>query len=268
MDGNEEGGVCTQKVNLTAIAVIMIAFTGIAGALVLADDASAVSFNIEMEEDYVKVSGSITYTVSWTDADDYKYEAILVDSDGEKVSSGISSGSSGTCSDSGASDVVISAPSKAGDYRLKVTFTNTETEETIVREAPLKVVDPIKLTVTLKNSGEAAQTLKVYFYINGEKMEDSGQEVTISGNGTKDVTYNYVVKDVKETKYYVDVEGSGMSGEVSGLGPNSVATYYTHANDFTIIEAILIIALILLLIGAIYIYRKPIKNYGRPKGRR
>ena len=48
----------------------------------------------------------------------------------------------------------------------------------------------------------------------------------------------------------------------------NTGTVYTSSNDYRLVEYLCIGVLVVLLIIAIWIYRKPIKNRGKPKARR
>ena len=169
--------------------------------------------------------------------------------------------------------ITVTAPLESGDYRLVVSFyasDDSKREGDVVAEktVPLKVVDPIVLTFTLKNDGSSAVNFTTYFVINGEKVDDSEQEVSISANGTKDVTYNYYVKDVEDTKYYLDTDSSNIKSIVGGMGEDNTKTFYAHDSDYTVITTIVVVILVILAIILFFIMRKPVINKGKPKGRR
>ena len=244
---------------------------GIAGVFLVADDsASATSFSIEEEDlDYGKVNTSIKYVIEWTDAEGYKYEAKLYDSSGKAVSGGISNGT-GTCTAANGSAVISVSENDAGSYKVKVVFTKGEGDEAVSQERSdsVKFVDPIKLTATISNTGDAERSFRVYFVVNGEKMDDSRQDVVVSANGTKEVSYEYITKNVSDGKFYLEADTTGLGGMIKGLGPDSTHNFYASANDYTWIEILAVVVVIILAILAIYIYRKPIRNYGKPKARR
>lgn len=246
-----------------------------AGFVAVADDSSAAStFDLQPDEnDYVKVSGTLKYTLTYDIDSNLTYKATLVNSDGD--SAGSVSPSSGTLYSSSTSRTfTVTAPSTAGDYTLKVTVTETVDEEEVTyeRTAFVRAVDPITLSVTVENRGDAARSFMAYFYIqDGDewtKLEDSGKEVSVDAKGSQTVTYDYIVRDVETTTFCLQADDSSIGGEISGLGPDYAHTYYTEANDYKVIEYICIAVLIVLLIVAIWVYRKPVKNRGKPKARR
>ena len=105
--------------------------------------------------------------------------------------------------------------------------------------------------------------------INGVRADDSRQEVTVPANGSKTVTYDYLVRDLQqETTFYLVADSDSLGGDVQGLGPEHSHTFYVNDNDYTLYEVLAVIVLIIVATLAIYVYRKPVKNYGKPKSRR
>ena len=276
MDGIQEGGVLTQKVRVTMgiIALLMM------GALICCVSVSDVSdadavVSIEASSDFAGVNASysestlnkVTYTL-YGDAS-YYYEATLLDSAG--VSSGKISPQTGTLSSGSAPSkaVTVTAPLVTGDYTFNVKFyTNSETKDIILAEkdVPLKVVDPIVLKFTLKNDGESSVTFTAYFKINGEKVEDSSQSVTVGAGSTQDVSYKYYTRDVSDTKYSLETDDQIIKNSISGLSEEK--TFYAHDTDYTVITALVVVTLLILFVLMVFIYRKPVINKGKPKGRR
>ncbi len=230
------------------------------------------------------------YTISYTnhDYDDKKdmsmsvaYSAKLVDSSGSTVSSGVSP-SSGDLTNGVSATVTVTAPKTAGNYELKVTYTPTITYtgddgETVTvptddvkkeQSYKIKVVDPITLKVTLKNNSEIDLTgFGVYFYINGEKIEDSYTTVDLSKEGTASVSYKWVTDSGNgKYTYMVMPADSGNLVNITGLGEEQ--TFYIGDSSYTVWIVLLVVIIILLAFSLVWVYRKPVKNYGKPKSRR
>ena len=134
------------------------------------------------------------------------------------------------------------------------------------KNVPLKVVDAITLKFTLKNEGDSDIEFEAYFKINGEKVDLSVQTVTVPANGTKDVTYDYYVKDVEDTTYCLSTDSVAIHNSVTGLDEEK--TFYAHDADYTVITTIVVIVLIILAVILFFVMRKPVVNRGKPKGRR
>ena len=152
-------------------------------------------------------------------------------------------------------------------------MTVTEGETEYVRTAYVRAVDPIKLSVTVENTSAVSRSFVAYFYVkDGDgwmKLDDSKQTVDVEANGSQTLSYDYVVKDVSNTTFCLKAEDTAtIGGEIKGLGEEYAHTYYTSANDYKMIEYLCIGVLVVLLIVAFWIYRKPVRNFGKPKGRR
>ncbi len=257
----------------------ILAIACAAGIVLLSDDSSASSFSVSPETegtDFAKVSSTLRYTINYTlDSSQATYVAVLEDSDGN--SKGSVSSSSGTLySTSHTRTLTLTLPADAGDYTLKVTVTEGADENKVeyVRTAYVRAVDPIKLSVTVNNNGAVARSFVAYFWVEKdtgwERIDGSKQTVDVSANGSKTVTYDYVVRDVSNTTFCLKAADDTVTigGEIQGLGEDHAHTYYTSANDYRMIEYLCIGVIVILLIVAIWIYRKPIRNFGKPKGRR
>ena len=183
-----------------------------------------------------------------------------------------------------AQNVTVSAPDDAGRYTLVVEYTaevtyttvnedgeeETVEDDPIVRteELPLRVVEPITLSVTLSNaSGEPLQGYGVYFFVNGEKIEDSYTVINLEADGTTTISYDWITDSANGTyEFHVEAVDGGNMVDIEGLGEKH--TFYIGDNDYTWMIALLVIVIILLIIVMAWVYRKPVKNYGKPKSRR
>ena len=260
----QEGGVLTQKVNV-ALGITAILVLGAFACCVFADDSSAdVSVNVTPSSDFCGVSKTITCTLRGDQV--YYYTATLLNSSG--ASYGTVSPSSGDLDSSYTRDVTLSSLSAAGDYTLVVKFFDKDDHETQVAEkrVPIKVVEAIELSFTLSNEGASQVEFEVYFKVNGQKMEDSSQTVTISAGGTKTVTYSYYARNAENTTYSLESDNEVIRSSVSGLGVER--SYYSSDSDYTVITVVILIVLIVVLAIFIYVLRKPVVNKGKPKGRR
>ena len=278
MDGIQEGGVLTQKVRVTMGVIALLMMGALICCVSAADysDADDEVVGIEASADYCGVNSSysdtnlkkVTYTLSGNGG--YYFEAKLLSSTG--VSSGQLSPETGSLNVSSGNaktrTVTVTAPLVTGDYTFNVKFYKDSSKDTFLAEknVPLRVVDPIVLKFTLKNDGESAVTFTAYFKINGVKVDDSSQSVTVSAGSTKDVSYNYYVRDVSDTRYSLETDDQIIKNSINGLGVEK--TFYAHDADYTMIIAFVVITLLVLGVVTFIIYRKPVINKGKPKGRR
>ena len=264
MARSKKGGVHTQKVS-AALGIMAFLLMGAFVCIVVADSSDAVSVNVEPETDFCGVDKTVKYRV--TADGTYYYIASFLDSDGN--STGSISPSKGSIGSTGKVTITVTAPSTSGDCMFNIKFYESkDTTDVLLAEknVPLKVVDPITLKFTLKNDGSTDVTISTYFKINGEKVEDSESSVTISANSTKDVTYDYIVRDVTDTTYSLESDNEISGKAITGLGVEK--RYYSSDNDYGVLTTIVVVTLVILLIVLFFIYRKPVVNKGKPKGRR
>ena len=278
----QEGGVLTQKVSLAIgiVAILMMgAFLCCPFSSDAAEDENVYVINVTGDSDFCGKNTSLTssdaHKVKYTLNGDnrYNYSAQLLSSD--DVSSGKIDDATGQLY-SGTPcyrTITVTAPLESGDYRLVVSFyasDDTKREKDVIAEktVPLTVVDPVVLTFTLKNDGSNAVNFTAFFVIDGKKVDDSEQEISIPANGTKDVTYNYYVKDIEDTKYYLDTDSSNIKSIVGGMGEGNTKTFYAHDADYTVITTIVVVVLVIMAIILFFVMRKPVINKGKPKGRR
>lgn len=256
-------------------------FAGCAGALV-ADDASADSVhagNAVLSEDKVMTGGKFTATLTYNEADkdnfrNVSYTAKVVDSKGATQSNAVSK-TYGTSTDlSMSEEITITAPDKAGKYTLVVEFTEmynqTDGKDLTLQthvEKSFNVYNPVVLSVTVNNNG----TLKindavVYFYVDGAKIEDSKTTLTVDVGSEKTLTYKYFDKNMSAGKHTYTVQPAEHAYMINGLGDTHTFYYKQSGQDYMVWIMALIFLVVLFV--AVWIFRKPVKNYGKPKARR
>ena len=272
------------KIMMAVALVAMAAF-----CLAPLAESEAVYYNVDGDS-VIGTENKAEYTISYSnhDYDSYAdvnmsvtYSAKLVDSSGSTVSSGVSP-SSGDLTNDVSATVTVTAPKTTGSYKLvveyKPTVSYTDSEGKTVNvpsddlkkeiKFGIKVVTPITLSVTLKNDSNIDLTgYGVYFYVNGDKVDDSYTTVNLAKEGTATVTYKWVT-DSSDGKYTYSVQpaDSGNLVQITGLGEEY--TFYIGDNSYTAWIALLVIFVIILILVLVWVYRKPVKNYGKPKSRR
>lgn len=272
------------KIMMAVALVAMAAF-----CLAPLAESEAVYYNVDGDS-VIGTENKAEYTISYSnhDYDSYAdvnmsvtYSAKLVDSSGSTVSSGVSP-SSGDLTNDVSGTVTVTAPKTTGSYKLvveykpTVSYTDSEGKTVTVpsddlkkeTEFRIKVVTPITLSVTLKNDSNIDLTgYGVYFYVNGDKVDDSYTTVNLAKEGTATVTYKWVT-DSSNGKYSYSVQpaDSGNLVQITGLGEEY--TFYIGDNSYTAWIALLVIFVIILILVLVWVYRKPVKNYGKPKSRR
>lgn len=262
--------------------------------LVPADSADADYYDINSDSNIVGTGDDLDVQIVYTnndydDAEQYpdmnmsiSYEATFRDSSGNTVSNGVSP-SSGDLESGVAQTLTLSAPDTAGWCTLEVVFTaevsytstdedgnQTQESETITRteEYRINVVDPITLSVTLTNNSDISlQSYGVYFQVDGQIIEDSCQTIDLDGRGSTTVTYDWITDAGNGQHTFALVAAGGQSSTtIEGLGVEH--TFYIGDNSYTWMIALLVIVIVIVLIVMVWVYRKPVKNYGKPKSRR
>lgn len=269
---------------LAAVAVLL---------LVPVSETDAVYSNIS-GDDVIATSASEDYVVTYNNSDydgytdvsvSVDYSAKLVDSDGTTVSSGVSP-SSGSMTNKESVTLTVKAPSTAGGYRLVVTYdvdvsytgsdgSSVEVpEEDLAREDTydIKVVEPVTLSVTLSNDSDIDLSgYGVYFEMLEDgswvRLDDSYETIDLAKSGTATVSYKWVA-DPSDGKYTFRVVPADSGNLVTITGLDEEHTFYIGDNSYTLWTALLIVLVILVIIIMVWVYRKPVKNFGKPKSRR
>lgn len=197
------------------------------------------------------------------------YEAKLVDSKGNTKSSAVSP-SSGDLTNNMAETLTVDSPKETGRYTLEVTFTyevGDEVRETITEKYTIHVVNPIKLSLTVESLSDSMvepSALGVFFWIDGVKMDDSYTTFTTNTDGTATVTYEWIANPSNGAHTFKVLPADGS--EIAGLGVEQ--TFYVGEQSYTLWTALAILFVILMIVALVWVYRKPVKNYGKPKSRR
>jgi hypothetical protein len=277
MAGNEEGGVRTKKM-IAALAVFAMVFTAGAAFIGSSSGVDGASAVIEGETNLVKTGGSLTYQIMFYEDKpfetlDLSYSAVLKDADGN-TQSGAVSPSTGSLTNGVESTLTIKAPAAAGKYILTVTFTEKidgGSATTTERTQTITVREPITLTAVLKNNSNVDFTdFAVYFRVDGVLVEESKQLITVKSGETTTVKYEWVTESISNGAHaFQVVAGEENIGDYSGdVIVGGKGEFYVGHSDYGLINILLVVALIVMGIFLFYIYRKPVKNYGKPKSRR
>ena len=274
---NEEGGVLTQKLNFAIFAVALLALTGFAG-VAIADDSSADSYasaDVTFSASEVKTSGTVTATLNFNEGDagfsKVEYSATLLDSTGKNTSATITSPTGSSATVPFTKDLTVTAPSKAGTYTLKVVYTETigtETKEYTVNK-DLKVSEPVTLTVKITNPETSSLAITdgvFYFVLDNKRIEESKTTKSIAIGDTATFTYELLGSTLSKGKHTYSLEAADNAYNVSGLGTEH--TFYYDQGNMNAYTYLMVLLFIIVTILAVWIYRKPVKNYGKPKARR
>ena len=256
------------------LALGMMALMLVAAFCCVADVADARG-QIEHDGDnFIKVGGTSEFQIVYTldagdEGKDISFTAKVVNRSGETQSNAVSP-SSGSLDNGTAKTLVVTAPETAGNYELVVEFSvgsDDDVKKTEEKYA-FKVINPIKLTVNLKATDSTLdlQSFGVYFYIDDMKMEDSYTTISLAYDGSGSVSYDWVADPAPNSTHTFYVKAVGGESLIQGL--DEVHTFYANDSDYSLVTALAVIILIVLIVVAIWVYRKPVKNFGKPKSRR
>jgi len=262
---------------MAAIAVFAMVFAAGAVLLESSSNVDGATSYIQGDTDLVKTGGTLTFSIMYFETEEFdsleiSYKAELKDGRGNVQSNAVSP-SSGTLTNGTESTLTVTAPDAAGKYTLVVTFTAEKDEEDAVtteRTQTVNVVEPIVLSAVLVNNSKVDFTdFAVYFKVNGELIEDSRTLVTVSTGGTTTASYEWVVSALPNGSHtFQVVAGDENVGGSSTTFLGGEGTFYVGYSDYGLLNILLVVLLIVLIIVIIYLYRKPVKNYGKPKSRR
>ncbi len=103
--------------------------------------------------------------------------------------------------------------------------------------------------------------------IDGERIDDSYTTVDLDKDGSTTVTYKWITDSGNgKHSFYLEAADGGNMVKIEGLG--DVHDFYIGDNSYTWLVALMVVTVILLLLVMVWVYRKPVKNYGKPKARR
>ena len=251
------------------------AFAGIA-VMSDASDATDPVVNYGFEgEGVIATSTSSTYKFTFTESAEFgslalTYTATLV-KDGKTVSGGVSP-TEGSLSNGTALSLTVASQSEAGAYRLKVDVVETvdDGEATYNYSAvkDITIIEPITFSVTINNTGSTdLYKGKVQFYLDGQVITDSEKEINLSAGSSTTLTYDYMPTELsagKHTYYIQAVDGT----VIDGIGADNAVTFYYKQGDYSLFNYLLLLGIVIFLILLVWVFRKPVKNFGKPKSRR
>lgn len=268
----QKGGVHTKKVMPTLGVVFLFLLSGMF-VMASVDESYAEYFDVhpeDMDEFVVKTGGTINYESVFYDSDlggaDVNFTAYLLKPNGDRHAGGVSpstwSGSTAEITKS----IKVTAPDTAGTYRLVVEYEvdadDEEDPKTGSSQALVRVVVPITLKAEVVNNSDAEGSITVMFWVDGKLIEDSEQVVKNLAPGKKDtVTYEWVTDSLGEGRHTFKL--STESGDVIEEGE-----FYIGHNEYRWASIVMGIMAVILIIALIWVVRKPVKNYGKPRARR
>lgn len=241
----------------------------------MSTDVDGSNSDIKGDTNVVKTGGQLTYDVTFYETEAFStlevtYSVRLVDKDG-KTQPGAVSPSSGTLYNGVATKLTVDAPKTPGKYTMTVEFSEKIDDKDAIKtksSVVVTVVAPTVLSVNLINNSSVDFTdLALYFYVDGKLIDGSKTLVDVISGKESKASYDWVTDSLSKGSHTFKVmAGEDSLVDISGLGVEH--TFQVGETNYSLFSALMAIFLVILVIIAVYVYRKPVKNYGKPKSRR
>jgi len=262
---------------IAAAAVFAMVFAAGIVLLSSSSDVDGANSEIRGETNVVKIGGTLTYQIIFYETEEFEtldltYSAVLKDSSGVSQPTAVSP-SAGSLTNGLETELTITAPKVAGKYTLTVTFKEKKDGGTVVNTEKTKtvtVMEPIKLTATLENHSKVDFTdFAVYFVVDGERVDDSKTLISVASGSTTAVSYDWVTESLSNGEHrFAVVAGEENIGNYMNVKLGDEGKFWVGHYDYGLFNILVAILLVVLVLTVIYFYRKPVKNYGKPKSRR
>lgn len=277
-----------QKISSSILFFVIIFMV----SFVLVDDVNGDAFvNIDSDQYILEINKNGEFDIAYRnmDYDEYDnmemsiiYNAKLIDSSNENQYSNLVTPSSGDLDNGVSRSLIVTAPDSVGMYVLEVDFEMNGTYidnngeqhsmyDYLTKRYTFKAVIPIKLSVKLTNNSSVDLSgFGVYFYVNvdgnSQRLDDSYRTANIDRYGSTVISYDWITDVEKGAyKFYVLPTNTEDINHINGIGDEHA--FYVGYNHYNICIIVIIIAVFLLTITYIFIYSKPVKNFGKPKSR-
>ncbi len=168
----------------------------------------------------------------------------------------------------GEKELQVTAPDSAGEHTLKVTFTYEDGSERVL-EWKVDVFEPYVFTAELFNEGSiAVEELPVKFILNGEVIHQT--KVDMDAGEERTVEYRHVSEPLGEGRQTITVtiDPDGEMVVLSSGSTSMTSVFYIGQDDHSLANWIMGLTLVIMSFALVWVYRKPKKNLGRPRGRR
>lgn len=256
---------------MPALGIVLLFLLSGMFVAVSVDESYADYFDVHPKDEgeiVVKTGGTIYYESVFhrdsTGNADVEFTAYLLKPNGDKHAGGVSPSTWTSTSAEDTKNIKITAPDTAGTYRLVVEYEidDEDNPKKGVSQTMVKVVVPITLKAEVINNSNIKSSITVAFWVDGELVADSEQTVSeIAPGGKKTVTYEWVTGSLSEGRHTYELRAeNGESIEVS--------EFYIGHNEYRWASILMGVLFVILAIVLLYVLRKPVKNYGKPKGRR
>jgi hypothetical protein len=190
----------------------------------------------------------------------FSYKAELI---GSNVSDSLVAPSNGVSS-TGVFNINVTAPSQPQDVTLVLNITSSSADfesEKTVKTFPIKVLTPVVVQVTVKNTGEfGVKGVPVSIYANGAKVYET--TVDIGPLSSETITYNWTDPEMRSGEQVITVtlDPDNKFVEFESGGSVYTTTIYVGKSSFGTTDALLGILFVVSVILVLVVYSRPKKR--------
>jgi hypothetical protein len=166
-------------------------------------------------------------------------------------------------SSTGVFRINLTAPSDPQDItlRLNVTSSYEFSSERAVKDFAIKVLKPIVIVATIKNTGDVAvRGVPVSFHVDGVKVYDT--TVDIDSLSSKTVRYNWTDPEMRQGEHAITVmlDPDNRLVEFETGGSTYTATIFVGATSYGSTDAMLGVLFVASVVLSLMIYSRPKKR--------
>ncbi len=168
----------------------------------------------------------------------------------------------------GSTKLTATMPSAPGSYRLYVIFTFPD-NSIRYKDWIINVVEPYVFDAMLVNEGDiAVNGVEVSFLVDGSLV--GTQTANVSAQSSTAVNFTWVTTPLGDGAHTLEVriDSSEQFVNLYSGGKSHTATFYVGQQDYGSTNWIMGILLVILVLALVWVYRKPVRNLGRPRGRK
>ena len=168
----------------------------------------------------------------------------------------------------GSKTVNVTMPSQPGTYHLWVVFSFAD-NTVRYKDWIINVVEPYVFEAVVVNDGQMAMNgVTVSFLVNGNLV--GSKIVNVSASSSTSVNYTWVSAPLSNGAHTLEVRLDSEDQFVNLYtgGKSHTVTFYVGQQDYGGTNWIMGIMLVIIMLGLVWVYRKPVRNLGRPRGRK
>lgn len=167
----------------------------------------------------------------------------------------------------GSAKITAVMPSTPGTYTLYVTFSFPD-NTVRYKDWIITVVQPYVFNAQVINEGDVAVNgITVSFLVDGVIV--GSQVVNVSAQSSTEASYTWVTTGLSAGQHILEVRIDSEDQFVTLFsgGKSYITSFQVGQQDYGGTNWLMGILLAIMALALVWVYRKPIRNVGRPKGR-